>query len=78
MALADYRLCDLCEGKAFYDAHMHYQYPNRDGSWEDDYGSPIRGENYKLGYLGDWKVLCVDCAKTHKCVIQPLEKETEK
>lgn len=22
--------------------------------------------------VGDWAVICIDCAKTHKCVIVPL------
>ena len=66
MAAADYRLCDVCGGKAFYDANLN-----------NDFDAPaeehIRDSNYKLDYLGDWAVLCRDCAKTHKCVIEPIE-----
>lgn len=53
MALADYRLCDVCGGKAFYDANLNYT----------DEG---------LDRLGDWKVICVECAKTHKTVVVPI------
>lgn len=27
----------------------------------------------RLGSLGDWAVLCHDCAKTHRCAIVPIE-----
>lgn len=60
MALADYRLCDVCDGKVFYDANLNY-----DHSQCGPDGAP------KLDYLGDWAVICDDCAKTHKCVVVP-------
>ena len=28
---------------------------------------------YKLQYLGDWAVICRDCAKTHKTIVVPIE-----
>jgi hypothetical protein len=71
MALADYRLCDVCGNKAFYDANLNYTFP-----WD---GEPIpedekvREGNYKLDYLGDWAVLCRDCAKTHVAVVMKKE-----
>jgi hypothetical protein len=58
MALADYRLCDACGRKTFYDANLNY---NFDELFPD--GSP------KLDYLGDWCVICEDCAKTYECKI---------
>lgn len=73
MALADYRLCDVCEGKAFYDANLNYEMSTRtnpipESEW-------IRGNSYiKLDDLGDWAVLCRDCAKTHECIIQAKNK----
>ena len=71
MAAADYRLCDVCGCKAFYDANLNYE----QGS--DVAGSVRNGgqmnENTELDCLGDWVVLCTDCAKTHKCVIEPIE-----
>lgn len=51
MAKADYRLCDVCDGKVFYDANLNYE-PNSE--------PPLY---YELDYLGDWKVICKDCAK---------------
>ena len=78
MAASDYRLCDLCDSKAFYDSNLNYEYPDKNGN--DSFGRKIekdemvRGSRHKLDYLGDWSVLCTDCAKTHKTVIVPLEK----
>lgn len=73
MAMADYRLCDKCGEKAFYDSNLSYEF-----AWEKGSSIPadelVRGEQYKLGYLGDWAVLCTDCAKTHKCIIVQLDK----
>ena len=74
MALADYRLCDVCEGKAFYDSQLNYK---QSKDWG---GQPITsslrngGEMMpatSLDSVGDWVVICTDCAKTHKCVIVP-------
>jgi hypothetical protein len=67
--LNDYRLCDLCSGKVFYDANLNY-----------DQGREVDGivrnggillHHTKLDYLGDWAVICDICAVTHECVIQP-------
>lgn len=66
MALADYKLCDICGTKAFYDASLNYEVESE---------TPIRDCNIGLDYVGDWAVICQDCAKTHKCVILPLTKE---
>lgn len=52
MALADYRLCDRCEGKAFYDSQLSYDF--------EEY--PDTG----LYNLGSWVVVCRDCAETHE------------
>jgi hypothetical protein len=59
MALADYRRCDVCGGKAFYDATLRYDFERY----------PDRG----LYLLGDWAVICIDCAKTFKCIIVPKD-----
>lgn len=58
MAKGDYRCCDICDGKVFYDANLNY---------ETSTTPPF----YTLDYLGDWAVICTDCAKTHQCVIIP-------
>lgn len=67
MAAADYKLCDVCSGKAFYDSDLNY---------EDHHDAPDRkpykvaGQKadwgYRLGYLGDWSVICDGCAETHQ------------
>jgi hypothetical protein len=84
MAGGDYRSCDVCGGKAFYDANLTYE----DG--ESEYAKdrmPYRiagAEQYadadllakygqRLGYLGDWAVICDDCAKTHETKIVQKE-----
>lgn len=58
MAAADYRLCDVCGCKAFYDANLNY-------SWDEGL-TKVEGCGYSLDYLGAWAVLCDDCAKTHE------------
>lgn len=57
MALADYRLCDLCSAKAFYDSNLGYDFEEH----------PDTG----LFNTGAWKVLCRDCAKTHEVKVEP-------
>lgn len=77
MAMADYRQCDMCGGKAFYDANLNYDWPDKNG--KDAWGKKVephelvRDSGHKLDHLGDWAVICTDCAKTHKCVVVPLE-----
>lgn len=75
MAAGDYRSCDVCGGKAFYDAHLNYE----DGgsrspfriAGEAQYDKPELVEKCgtSLDYVGDWAVICDDCAKTHKCQV---------
>ena len=67
MAGADYRSCDICGSKTFYDADLQYD--------KVDASHPaVRGEGYNLGYLGDWKVICHKCAETNEVVIQPIRR----
>lgn len=79
MALADYRLCDVCGNKSFYDANLNYEWPGMDGL--DEWGCKmqedelVRGSGHRLDNLGDWAVLCRECAKTHKVVVVPIEGE---
>lgn len=74
MAYADYRLCDKCDGKAFYDSDLSYEKPT---SRDDPDSFRVQGEKQIfgacLGYLGDWAVLCRDCAKIYKTVIVPID-----
>lgn len=81
MAGCDYRSCDVCGGKAFYDANLSYE--DKAGSYgrppyriagEDQYDTPEKCDNWgtRLGYVGDWAVICEECAKTHKVVIRDI------
>jgi hypothetical protein len=54
MAAIDYRLCDKCGQKTYYDASLNYDFREY----------PEHGLR-----LGSWKVICIECAKNHECVI---------
>ena len=71
MAMADYRRCDKCGSKAFYDANLNYE----DATGNDVVYEVDEHFNYKLDYVGQWAVLCKDCCKEYKCVIVPTGKE---
>lgn len=81
MALGDYRKCDVCGDKAFYDANLNYDegcysewhYPYRTAGIEQH---SEKKEQMRLDYLGDWAVICSDCAKTHKTVVVPISSTT--
>lgn len=85
MAKADYRLCDVCDGKVFYDANLNYEQgrgfftsnsPPFRTQGEEQYSGDsdlLEKCGVRLDYLGDWSVLCIECAKTHKTAIVPLE-----
>ena len=87
MALSDYRLCDVCEDKAFYDSNLNYgdgtdEWHKNDPPFriagKNQYDKPEFNQKYgtRLDYVGDWAVICRDCAKTHKTIIVPIEKNT--
>jgi hypothetical protein len=59
MATCDYRLCDICNNKVFYDANLNYE-QGRDA--EARYAKDC---HYALENLGAWIVLCRDCAKSY-------------
>ena len=73
MSGADYKHCDVCGNKAFYDASLNYG----ESSGEDDFpafreaGKDQYHSRDSLDYLGDWAVICHVCAKTYKTVIVP-------
>ena len=56
MAGADYKSCDKCGCKTFYDSNLDYN-DEWDKNWERPYG------------VGDWKVLCKRCSESHKVLI---------
>lgn len=60
MALADYHLCAVCEGKAFYDANVTD--PGYCATYDTDEDCDPIGI----------KVLCSGCAKSHEIVVRPI------
>ena len=62
MAMGDYKRCDLCGNKAFYDADI--QDPRYVGTYSPEDIDPLYG-------VVDLKVLCPKCAKTHEVIIKP-------
>ena len=88
MARSDYRLCDVCGGKAFYDSNLNYRdtpseyrqddRPFRtagDPQFSDDDMNAKHG--MRLDYVGDWAVICDDCSKNWKTQIVPIESEDD-
>lgn len=67
MASGDYRSCDVCGCKTFYDAKLNYSYS--EDKDENSEFRPIRGKHVQLERTGDWKVICHNCAETHEVVI---------
>jgi hypothetical protein len=61
MAEADYKSCDKCGGRTFYDSNLHY-----DDEWDNSWGRPYG--------VGDWGVLCKECAKGFKVVVEEKAK----
>lgn len=66
MASADYRLCDVCECKTFYDATLNYEIAPKE--------HPLYPQYIPSARLGDWGVICIECAKTHE--VRVVKKET--
>ena len=69
MAAGDYRSCDVCGGKAFYDARLNYDTGKKiDGKWvysETPYriaGDEPGAFSVGLDYVGDWAVICTGCS----------------
>ncbi len=74
MAMADYKLCDVCGGKAFYDSRLNYEVSREQTEVKQAGEGPCY---YTLDYVGDWAVLCNDCSKTHKTAIVPISGESK-
>jgi hypothetical protein len=85
MAACDYRSCDVCGGKAFYDADLSYEDMSDENArlreavpmryvGEEQYSDPAMAAKYGqvLGYVGDWAVICSECSKTHRTAILPI------
>ena len=86
MAYADYRLCDVCGKKAFYDAELNYQEGPDDYArispdepyriaGKEQYDDPdlLNNHGLRLGFMGDWAVICYECSKKFKTAIVPID-----
>lgn len=74
MAMADYYLCDVCEGKCFYDSNLNWEHSTKSNPIPEDQW--LRGfPGLKLDRCGDMVCICNECAKTHQCVVVPLTNE---
>lgn len=81
MASGDYRSCDVCGCKCFYDASLNYDY--LDETWDDvnkvvvmpDDGVLFNGKptSVKLEYLGSWAVVCNTCSKEYVAIVTRKE-----
>lgn len=63
MAGADYKSCNVCGGKTFYDACLEYNPPTPEMLSEKKYDFWLHG-------VGDWAVICSECAKTHEVIVR--------
>ena len=63
MAGMDYKHCDKCGTKVFYDANFNYEFevPNDER---------VTGRPYAFEGLGDWKTLCKKCSKGYVVAIR--------
>jgi hypothetical protein len=87
MARSDYRGCDVCDGKAFYDANLNYEdaksewhrEPYRVAGAPQYPGNPEFNEKYaiSLDYVGDWAVICTDCSPRFRTLIEPVPVDGE-
>jgi len=68
MAYADYRLCDVCGGKAFYDSNLNYESTTDQLRHYRQAGEKVAGDMC-LDRVGDWAVLCLECAKIYSTKI---------
>lgn len=71
MAYADYRLCDVCGEKVFYDVQLNYE-TAREAPDKMPFrvaGGEPHPSGYRLDRLGDWAVICTDCAETHETIV---------
>lgn len=68
MAMCDYRWCNVCGCKAFYDAELNY--------YDEDKPNAQNGQELPDGRIADMVCLCSDCLKTHE--IKVVARSNEK
>lgn len=75
MAYSDYKLCDVCEEKAFYDTSLHYETVNNKDDHQVEYLENNKPSHMVLDRLGAWAVLCNKCAKNYEAIIVPKKEK---
>jgi len=68
MAGIDYKYCDVCNKRAFYDADLTYREATSMACTKE---MGVK-KDYKLGMVGDWVVLCDDCAPKYDIELRPV------
>lgn len=71
MTMVDYKLCDVCGDKVFYDAVLDYngKTPYLVCGEEQYQDEELKKYSLALGNLGDWAVICIKCSKLFKTMI---------
>jgi hypothetical protein len=74
MASGDYRSCDVCVCKVFYDANLDYE---GSSDFSKSGGVLFNNERSYVGLhnLGAWMVLCKSCALTHIIKLEKIKGE---
>jgi hypothetical protein len=70
MAIADYRTCDICCKKAFYDADLNYKFIDHKHTDEEETLQNSKQSDYLLGNCWNWVVLCRECSKKYTIKIE--------
>ena len=76
MAMADYRQCDVCGCKAFYDANLNYEWPDKNG--KGSYGQKIEPTDSlarAAGFAADTKPYNELLKETKELVERPKRKD---
>jgi hypothetical protein len=73
MSSLDYRSCDVCGTKTFYDAELAYHEVESEHDVKYLKVGKKQHSNSEYGLcldnLGDWAVLCKECSKKYKTQI---------
>ena len=80
MASSDYRCCDRCGRKTFYDSELNYEFERDRFSLTPEKAPRENGVDTGPGLwleqLGDWAVICSECAKTHRTIVVPIGEQS--
>lgn len=75
MAGGDYRSCDVCGGKTFYDANISYEWPDGDDDYRDHHMrtcGELEWPAMSMHSVGDIAVLCWRCTLQYRTAVEPL------